>query len=101
MLFDAPVKVLAKEHDKADSTSVQKHNECWPNVRKRKHKVRTTDAFLNSGRFFEKASKFISVHFYLLKNYKLSAVPDTLRRHQKLASKPGLCQYLPQPIDAP
>jgi hypothetical protein len=24
-----------------------------------------------------------------------------LRRHQKLASKPGLCQYLPQPIDAP
>jgi hypothetical protein len=43
-LFDVPVKVLAKEHDRADSTSKQKHNECWTNVRKGEHKVRTTDA---------------------------------------------------------
>jgi hypothetical protein len=43
-LFDVPVKVLAKEHDRADSTSKQKHNECWTNVRKGEHKVRNTDA---------------------------------------------------------
>jgi hypothetical protein len=44
MSFDAPVKVLPKEHDKADSLSKQKNNECWPNVRKGEHKLRTTDA---------------------------------------------------------